>query len=304
MKKYLFSLFLVPFLVSFAWAYNCASLQSRIDSVKIRQENYAYDAQVLNAKKDRVSNQYQAAAWLEEAELLQAVWDQLKEEIADIQDEADRCDNQREKIADYLKQAGEYENELANAKQFSDYKQSTVDNAIKYYTKAYELMKGDSYLSMWMEKDIKNKVDSLAWFKQSLSDITKLTNLEQQAYDAFVAKDYNKALKLYKEVVSYKWTVTEWDYTSAESNISKLNEILKSQKLAEDAKSKMEAQELEDAKAGLWQKLALWERIVTLINKKEKKKRVPFIKMAEGFIESKDLYTKSAWVYMLHYIEQ
>lgn len=228
MKKAFLILFSPLLFVDFAGAYNCGTVNSRFDSFQTKWDNHVYDSQVLEARWKNLNSQYEREVRLNDAEVWQNVHEKLSEEFNDLKEEIDRCQSQREQISEYLEEAWKYEQKIMNAKDSSEFNQSDLDNAIKYYNKAYNLMKWDNWLSMWMEKKIKNRIDELSSVRDSINDwmktLNKLSDLEKEANKYLNSWEDEKALKLYKEIISYKPTFQYYDYSSVEKNINLLEQ--------------------------------------------------------------------------------
>jgi len=154
-------------LIDFTWAYNCGTVNSRFESFQTKRDKHEYEGQVLKARGSNLTSQYERKVRLNDVEIWENVMEELNEEFNALKEEINWCDAQREQIKNYLEEASIYEEKARSAKDFSEFNESDLDNAIKYYTKAYNLMKWDSWLSMWMEKQIKDQIDNLNEVKDS-----------------------------------------------------------------------------------------------------------------------------------------
>ena len=228
MKRLFLILFSLPLFIDFVGAYNCGTVSSRFNSFQTKRDNHEYEAQVLEARAKNLNSQYEREVRLNDAAVWDTVQKKLREEFDKLNEEINRCQSQREQISDYLEEASKYEQKLINAKNSDEFNQSDLDNAIKYYNKAYNLMKWDNWLSMWMEEEIKNRIDELSSVRDSINDwlktLNKLADLDKEANKYFNSWEDEKALKLYKEIISYKSTFEFYDYSSAEKNINLLEQ--------------------------------------------------------------------------------
>ena len=102
MKKLLLILISLPLFFCFVSAYSCTTLTSRMSNFLNKLEDYNYRYQILAARHDKVSNEYEASLWFEEYYRLEAERDILDSEHEIITEEKEWCDDLEEKYNDYL----------------------------------------------------------------------------------------------------------------------------------------------------------------------------------------------------------
>ena len=306
MKKYFLFLLLAPLFVGFTSAYNCSTLASRMSDFVERYDDFTYRYKIFAARGERVSNEYEASLWMQEYYKMEAQSDSFAAEKDVLFEENDRCDSQRSKISQYLQAWDSAFKDLQNASSYKDFNIKTINKAIDNYQKAYDIMKGGSWLGdTSIESQLKERISKLKEFKSLVEITDEVINLSDKADNYFNKWDYDKALKYYKEALTYRSKIDDESmFISIELKITNINSIKAQEKQQEEAKKqaeeKAELDSFNEAKVYLWYKTSIIDGIIESLREADKSTQNRILNLVTKFKESKDPYTRNIGIYLLH----
>lgn len=304
MKKFFLFLLLAPLFISFTSAYNCSTATTRLSNLLDKFQDFNYRYKITAAKWERISNEYEYTLWLQEVYRMDAERDSLEAEREVLYEEVDRCDSQRSKITQYLKAWDGAFSELQNASSYKDYNIKTINKAIQNYQDAYDTMREATWL--WdksLESQLKERISKLKEFKSLIETTDEIINLTEKADSYFDKGDYDKALKYYKDALSYRWKIDDDSmFKAIESKIDRVDNIKAYNKQQETIQKQQAEDDFTRAKEYFDKqgKTAILDSIIVAVKKKETRIQNNVYKAAEAFTKSSDTYTRNIGIYLVH----
>ena len=275
MKKYLFSLLVLPFLFWLTSARNCTTLNSRYEAFIQKQEDYIYRSQILVNNKP--SNEYQASLWFEDYYKLEAEEKKLDAEGKVLQEEDEWCKDLRDEYNWYIKKWDDALKKLLNIDKYDSYYAHEV---LKYYQKAYDMI----------DYNFTDPNTKRAALKEQIDPLKEMINTEEQ------------------KIADEKRAKQEAEAKAKEEAKKKAQEE-KEAKAKEEAQAKEQTNSfINESKEYLWSTADTLDWILTELKKKPKKTQDNIFNIAESFMSSKDKRThhigqyirynmKSVWEY-------
>lgn len=308
MKRLLLSLFSVPLLLSFVSAYNCRTIQTRMENHVADLDNIISEMKILKYQQSYISNSYEAQSYLTRLNALEKYSNELDIQTEELQDEFEYCKDLELEWQQYLK-------EWDNAKNKVDFYNlenltSSITNiwiAINKYERAYDILIQFDWNEEFLS-NLKTIINKLKSRKTIFEDTEAVFDLSEKWDKAYNRWEKEKALSYYEEALSYN--IDNVDTTPIKNMVTRIKSELKQEeqnKKAQEAQIKaQEDQKLSSAITYMrnkW-KLELAYVLADIISKKDKKTISNMKTLLESFKLSKDEYTRSIWYVILDKLEE
>lgn len=306
MKKYFLFLLLVPLFVGFSFAHDCStsSMNALYDAIMKRMDDVEYQIKLLDARSKYVVDIYEWNYLMAQYDVLNAEWEEVQSDVDYYEAEETRCQNKKDSITRYLKAWDSAFSELQKAESYKDFNIKTINKAIQNYQDAYDTMREANWL--WdksLESQLKERISKLKEFKSLVEITDEVINLSDKADNYFNKWDYDKALKYYKEALTYRSKIDDESmFISIELKITNINSIKAQEKQQEEAQKQQAEDDFTKAKQYFDNqgKTAILDSIIVAVKKKETRIQNNVYKAAEAFTKSSDTYTKNIGIYLVH----
>lgn len=242
----------------------------------------SFNSSLYNSQFESVCNAQQR--------FIEYVWEKYNEKVKEFNDILNR-------IWTNLQKWDEYANKW-------DY-----SNARKSYNAAIP----DLEKLWWMEnviEEIEKAIDDMnakSKLEEALKDYQELTEKYKDALIKGRDEYYDAAISELEQILKNEWTI-EWDYyDEAKDFLEKFKTWKALYQASLQAKQEEEQaqaeKKIEDAKAALWSKAAIFEWLVPLFKQKDEDTQNKVKALLTTFESSKDTYTRNIGIYFWHLIK-